>query len=81
MPIDEDKLWEIVLQGLELDGALLDDDEESDRGLVGQSLVEAIESAQAAGAPSLVRHVVAECIAMAEARSRIDWERLEAREA
>jgi hypothetical protein len=76
VPIDDDQLWKIVLQGLEeVDATLPDDDEECDAfGHMGRSLVQAIRRAQAEGAPSLVRHVVNECIALAEKEDRVDWE-------
>jgi hypothetical protein len=80
VPIDDEQLWEIVLQGLEeVDATLPDDDEEECDGFgrMGRSLVETIRRAQADGAPSLIRRVVSECIALAEKEDRVDWESFE----
>jgi hypothetical protein len=74
--MDDEQLWEIVLQGLEdVDATLPHDEDECDAlGQMGRSLVQAIQRAQAEGAPSLIRRVVDECIALAEKEDRVDWE-------
>jgi len=68
VPIDEDQLWQIVIQGLEeAEHACPDAEEEDDDGAPP-------------GDASVLRQIVAACLTRAESRARDEWKSFEREE-